>query len=76
MKTFCDQHYAPCHKQLGAAASIEGPWLLHSGSKNTQGVVETPISLPDDLFGCSSEDNAASLAKGNSAELQQSLVTN
>ena len=62
--------FSPCHQQLRAAAPIEGPWLLDSGGKNTQGIVETPVSLPDNLLCRSTEDNAASFSKRNSTELQ------
>merc|ERR1719295_2519781 len=62
--------HSPCHQQLRAAAPIEGPWLLHSGSENAQGVMKTPLRFSDDLLRCSSEDNAASLTERDSTELQ------
>merc|ERR1719378_1164631 len=68
---YCGQLiHSPCHQQLRAAAPIEGPWLLHSGSENAQCVMKTPLRFSDDLLRCSSEDNAASLTEGDSTELQ------
>ena len=65
----------PGHQQLRAAAAVQSPGLLDRGSENAQSVVKTSLSLADDLLGGAAENHAASLAQGNPAELEQSLVT-
>ena len=65
----------PGHQQLRAAAAVQSPGLLDRGGENAQGIVKTSLGLADDLLGGPAENHAASLAKGNSAELEQSLVT-
>ena len=65
----------PGHQQLRAAAAVQSPGLLDRGGEDAQGVVKTSLGLADDLLGGAAENHAASLAEGNPAELQQSLVT-
>ena len=65
----------PGHQQLRAAAAVQSPRLLDRGGENAQGIVKTSLGLADDLLGGAAENHAASLAEGNPAELQQSLVT-
>ena len=65
----------PGHQQLRAAAAVQSPRLLYRGGEDAQGIVKTSLGLADDLLGSTAENHAASLAEGNPAELQQSLVT-
>ena len=65
----------PGHQQLRAAAAVQSPRLLYRGCEDAQGVVKTSLGLADDLLGGAAENHAASLAEGNPAELEQSLVT-
>ena len=65
----------PGHQQLRAAAAVQSPGLLDRGSEDAQGIVKTSLGLADDLLSGPAENHAASLAQGNPAELQQSLVT-
>ena len=65
----------PGHQQLRAAAAVQSPGLLDRGGENAQGIVKTSLGLADDLLGGAAENHAASLAEGNPAELEQSLVT-
>merc|ERR1711978_633857 len=67
--------HSPGHQQLRAAAAVESPGLLDRGSEDAQGIVKTSLGLANDLLGGAAENHAASLAQGNPAELQQSLVT-
>ena len=73
--TLTVSNLVPGHQQLRAAAAVQSPRLLDRRGEDAQGVVKTSLGLADDLLSGPAENHAASLAQGNPAELQQSLVT-